>query len=303
MTTEHKSPPIISPLAILTMVIVILSTGLILSDTTTRVWWQVLTLGVVEGITEFLPISSTAHLLIVSHMLGFEHSMGGTFEIVIQLGAVAAVVLYYARDLMSQVQALPTQRSTQRFWLGILLAFLPAALIGFFLRGWIKAVLFDSPILIASTLIIGGIALIAIERLMQQSNSIQQLDRVTPRHAFGIGMAQVFALVPGVSRSAASIMGGLVVGLDRPTATAFSFYLAIPTLGAATLVDLLSSFDQMTMNEIGYLVVGTLVSFLIAWLSIRWLLQYVAQHSFWAFGSYRVVAGILLLVLVGIGRF
>ena len=144
--------------------------------------------------------------------------------------------------------------------------------------------------------------MIAVDRFVQRRDSVDRLTDVTPRQAFGIGLAQVFALVPGVSRSAASIFGGLASGLDRRTATAFSFYLAIPTLGAATVVDLVSSFDQFTRDELGYLAVGTLTAFLVAWVSIGWLLRYVAQHSFRAFGIYRVLAGVLVLLLIGLGR-
>lgn len=265
-------------------------------------WGNVLVLGVVEGITEFLPISSTGHLLIVAKLLHFENSIGGTFEIFIQLGAILAVVVFYACDLLSQVRAFPTSSTTRRFWFSVLLAFIPAAVIGFAFRGWIKTELFVSMPVIAWALIIGGVVLIAIERLPRRTANVHDVENVSFAQALGIGIAQVLALIPGVSRSGASIVGGLLGGLDRPTATAFSFYLAIPTLGAATVVDLLSSLDELVPDDIGRLVVGTLVSFVVAWASIGWLLRYVAHHSFVAFGIYRILAGLLILVLVVTGQ-
>jgi len=253
-------------------------------------------------LTEFLPISSTAHLLIVSDLLGFQNNIGGTFEIFIQIGAIFAVVAYYANDLLAQARALTTSATTRRFWLAILLAFLPAAVVGIALRSWIKQVLFASPSVIAWALILGGIVLIVIERLPKPAVRAQNVEQVSFGQALGIGVAQVLALVPGVSRSGASMVGGILGGLDRRTATAFSFYLAIPTLGAATLFDLLRSLDQISGSDIGRLLLGAVVAGVVAWISIGWLLRYVAGHSFVAFGIYRIVAGALILVLVAVGR-
>jgi len=265
-------------------------------------WGIVVILGIVEGLTEFLPISSTAHLLIVSDLLGFQNNIGGTFEIFIQIGAIFAVVAYYANDLLAQARALTTSATTRRFWLAILLAFLPAAVVGIALRSWIKQVLFASPSVIAWALILGGIVLIVIERLPKPAVRAQNVEQVSFGQALGIGVAQVLALVPGVSRSGASMVGGILGGLDRRTATAFSFYLAIPTLGAATLFDLLRSLDQISGSDIGRLLLGAVVAGVVAWISIGWLLRYVAGHSFVAFGIYRIVAGALILVLVAVGR-
>jgi undecaprenyl-diphosphatase len=282
--------------------VLVLALGLSVSQGEAQIWWQVVALGVIEGVTEFLPISSTAHLLIAGDLLGFEHSMGGTFEIFIQLGAVLAVVVYYARDLLSQLRAIPRDRNVQQLWLGVLVAMLPALTLGLLLRTWIKQVLFESPALIASTLIIGGAALIIVERLLKRAPATHALEQVRPRQALAVGFAQVLALVPGVSRSASSIVGGMLSGMDRRTATAFSFYLSIPTLGGATLVDLLQSLDLLAPGDLGYLLVGTLVAFVVAWLSIGWLLRYVASHTFTAFGVYRIAAGLALLALIAAGR-
>lgn len=280
---------------------ILLLIGLALTVPTQSDWWKVVILGIVEGLTEFLPISSTGHLLIVSKLIRFENSIGGTFEIFIQLGAILAVVGFYLRDLLQQAQAIRTDAGVQRFWLAILVAFLPAAVVGLILHDWIKQVLFDAPPVIAASLIIGGILFILIERMPRRPPVIYS-EQATPLvRALMIGVAQVMALVPGVSRSGASIIGGMVAGLDRRAATAFSFYLAIPTLGAATVVDLLGSLDLLTAGDIGRLFLGTVVSMIVAWLSIGWLLHYVANNSFVAFGIYRIGAGIVILALVAIG--
>lgn len=263
-------------------------------------WWQVIELGVVEGITEFLPISSTAHLLITSRLLHFEHSLGGTFEIFIQLGAVIAVVSFYMRDLLAQAQALPHSAQTRRFWFHIGIAFVPAAAVGFLLHDWIKQVLF-SPLVIAWALIIGGIVLMVVENIPLRAATVQEPQQITLFQALGVGVAQVCALIPGTSRAAASIVGGMLAGLDRKTATAFSFYLAIPTLGIATIYDLLKSLDQLGTGDMWRLLLGMVVSLVIAWLSIGWLLRYVATNSFFSFGVYRILAGGAILALIAAG--
>jgi undecaprenyl-diphosphatase len=272
-------------------------------------WWQVVVLGIVEGLTEFLPISSTAHLLITADLLRFENSLGGTFEIFIQLGAVLAVLGFYARDLLAQArsvigrgEAAAGARAARRFWLGVLIAFLPAALVGITLRDWIKSFLFESPTIIAWALIIGGVVFIVVERLPRRQVTAAELTAISLPQALGIGIAQVLALVPGVSRSGASIIGGMLGGLDRTTATAFSFYLAIPTLGAATVVDLAGSLDQITAGDLGRLLLGMVVSMVVAWASIGWLLRYVSRNSFVPFGIYRIAAGIVILFLVAMGQ-
>lgn len=255
--------------------------------------WRVIVLGIVEGITEFLPISSTGHLIVFSDFLNFAGSVGGTFEIFIQLGAVLAVVWYYRRDLLGQVRSVPSDRSVQRFWLNLAIAFVPAALIGFFLHDWIKENLFSSSI-VASAMIVGGIILLLVERHDHTGGTVA-LYEVSPRQALGIGLAQVLSLIPGASRSATSIIGGLLVGLDRPTATGFSFYLAIPTLGLATIYELATSLDQITPGDWFNLLVGTIVSFAVSLLVISWLLRYIARHDFKPFGVYRIVAGLFVL--------
>ncbi|MEO7909733.1 MAG: undecaprenyl-diphosphate phosphatase [Roseiflexaceae bacterium] len=303
---DNATPTLVPPLANRSRYIIPFLVGcavmLILLLTLAPSWGIVVILGIVEVLTEFLPISSTAHLLIVGDLLGFQNNIGGTFEIFIQLGAILAVVAYYASDLRAQARSLTTSAATRHFWLALLLAFLPAAGVGFVLRGWIKQVLFASPSVIAWALILGGVALIVIERLPKPAITAQDVEQVSFGQALGIGVAQTLALVPGVSRSGASMVGGILGGLDRRTATAFSFYLSIPTLGAATLVDLFGSLNQISGSDIGRLLLGAVVSGVVAWISIGWLLRYVAGHSFVAFGIYRIVAGALILALVAVGR-
>lgn len=304
--TSSTAPPIArrspAPLLLLAGALIALGLGLSLSSGSAHTWWQVVTLGVVEGLTEFLPISSTAHLLLASDLMGFENSIGGTFEIFIQLGAILAVVGYFSRDLLAQLREAPHNPAVQRFWLAILIAFFPAAGVGLLLRDFIKRVLFESPTVIALSLIVGGIVLIAVERLPRPAPKTLDLERIAFGQALGIGVAQILALIPGVSRSGASIVGGMLAGLDRRTATVFSFYLAIPTLGAATVVDLLGSLNQMTGDDLARLLVGMLVSLVVAWLSIAWLLRYVSNHSFVPFGIYRIFAGLVVLAMVAFGR-
>jgi undecaprenyl-diphosphatase len=269
-----------------------------------NIWLQVIILGVVEGITEFLPISSTGHLIITARLLDFSNDIGGTFEIFIQLGAVLAVVFFYAKDLLDQARGIICPGSKQsgwneprRLWLHILIAFLPAAVVGLALHHWIKEVLFR-PSVIAITLILGGLIFLMVERWRKRPSTTQNIMHISWRQALGIGAAQTLALIPGVSRSGASIIGGMLAGLDRPTATAFSFYLAIPTLGGATVVDLLSSLSQVTPADIYRLLIGTIVSFFVAWLSIGWLLRYVSQKTFIPFGFYRILAGLAVGALI-----
>ncbi|GGO33320.1 undecaprenyl-diphosphate phosphatase [Deinococcus humi] len=249
-------------------------------------------LGLVEGITEFLPVSSTGHLIVAADLLKFRDS-GGTFEIVIQLGAVLAVIAYYWRDLLTQARALSVDRDVRQLWLGVALAFLPAAVLGFLFSSLITRYLF-SPVVVAISLIVGGMVLWVIEGRPVAATT-HGLTQVSPRQALLVGCAQCLALVPGVSRSASSIIGGLLTGLDRPTATAFSFYLSIPTLGAATLYALVKGRGVLGTAQLGPLTVGLAVSFITALLAVGWLLRYVSRHTFRGFAVYRVVVGLAIL--------
>lgn len=263
-------------------------------------WIKVIILGIVEGITEFLPISSTGHLIVTAALLNFQNSLNGTFEIFIQLGAVVAVIIFYWRDLFQQIRSAPTSRQTQRFWLNIVIACVPAALIGFLLRDWVKAVLFN-PAVVASSLIIGGFLFLLVERRPQPETTTQDTLQITLRQALVIGIAQTIAFIPGVSRSGASILGGMQAGLSRQAATQFSFYLAIPTLGGATLVELADALSTISGEQTAALLLGAVVSAAVAWLSIAWLLRYVASNTFVAFGYYRILAGVIILLAAAAG--
>lgn len=264
-------------------------------------------LGIVEGLTEFLPISSTGHLLVASAFLSFPtaalqvpdpKAFRDTFTIFIQIGAVLAVLAFYRRNLLLHVSCIASNRAVQRFWLGITLAFLPTAVIGFLLRNVIKEVLF-TPLVVGMALVVGGIIFLLVER-HPRTPHVAKLEAITLREALLIGIAQVVALIPGVSRSGASIVGSLLIGLDRPTATAFSFYLAIPTLGFATLFDLLLALREgaVMSKHLPLFGVGAVVSFVVAWLSMAWLLRYVAHNSFQIFGYYRIIVGAVIIALV-----
>jgi undecaprenyl-diphosphatase len=272
---------------------------------------KVIILGIVEGVTEFLPISSTGHLIAAIALLQpfaelfpndpvALNAYRDTFGIFIQLGAVVAIFAYYWREIWQQVRTVGTDAEVRRFWIALVIAFIPAALVGLALRGFIKDVLF-SPLTVAISLIVGGVLLIVMERVFGKNGG--QIQPVSYGQAGVVGVVQVLSLIPGVSRSAASIFGGMASGMNRETATRFSFYLAIPTLGLATVVDLLLSLDEISTGGSSgmlYLLIGAVVSGIVAWLAVRWLLRYIARHSFTAFGYYRIAAGIVLLALIAL---
>ena len=265
---------------------------------------KVIILGIVQGVTEFLPISSTGHLIVTSEALRFRNSIDGTFEIFIQLGSVLAVVLFYRGELLRQVRTVTKDKSVQRLWLAIVIAAIPAAAIGFLARDFVKSVLYSSTV-IGVSLVVGGIVFIILERRLKAQPGTEapqiKLEAITLRQALAVGLVQVLALVPGVSRSGSSIFGGLLCGLNRPTATAFSFFLSIPVLGGATVADLLLSLDRIAPDQIPMLLLGALVSMVVSLIAIGWLLRYVARNTFTAFGVYRILAGALILALVAVG--
>ncbi len=250
-------------------------------------------LGIVEGLSEFLPISSTGHLIIAGDLLGFTGERAKTFEIFIQLGAVLGVVWFYRRKLLGIVAGL-NQPSMQRFALNILIAFMPAAVAGLLFHKTIKEHLFN-PVSVAAALIIGGIVILLIERVPRQPH-VTSLEDLRPMDAFKVGIAQMLALFPGVSRSGATIMGGLLTGLSRTTATEFSFFLAMPTMFAATLYELYKSRELLQAEDSLIFAVGFVSAFLTALLVVKLFLAYVGRHDFTVFAYYRIVFGALVLV-------
>ena len=254
-------------------------------------------MGVVEGLTEFLPISSTGHLILAGALLGFDDDKAKVFDIAIQTGAIFAVILVYWQKIRDTVLALPSDRQAQRFTLNVLIAFVPAVILGLLFGKAIKAHLF-TPVVVASTFIIGGFIILWAERRQQRNPTlarIHEVEQMTPLDALKVGLAQCLAMVPGTSRSGATIIGGMLFGLSRKAATDFSFYLAIPTLMGAGAYSLYKERALLSLADVPLFAVGLVVSFLSAWLCIRWLLRYIATHSFAGFAYYRIVFGIVVL--------
>ena len=249
-------------------------------------------LGLVEGITEFIPVSSTGHLIVVTEWLGQVDERAKTFDIFIQLGAILSIVWLYRARLIHAASAVRREPASRRFFLNLAIAFLPAGAIGFLIHGWIKERLFNTPV-VAAALVVGGIAILLIERWMPATRYPQVTD-VPHTTAFGIGVAQVLALIPGTSRSGATIMGGYALGLSRTAATEFSFFLAIPTMFAATLYDLMKSAAALSVADVPFFAVGFVVSFISALIVVKAFLAYVSHHSFAAFAWYRIGFGAAL---------
>ena len=249
-------------------------------------------LGIVEGLTEFLPVSSTGHLIIVGDLINFNGENAKVFEIVIQLGAILGVAWDYRTRLTRTFTHLH-DKTEQRFVLNLFVAFLPAAILGFFLHRYIKLYLFNS-FTVALALIVGGIVILIIERLPLKVHT-QSIDTIDTRAAFKIGLAQTFSLFPGVSRAGATIMGGLLAGLSRTAATEFSFFLAMPMMLAATAFELFGNLHHLHAEDLWTLLVGFVVSFFTAMVVVRLFLRYVSHHDFTVFAWYRIVFGLIVL--------
>jgi undecaprenyl-diphosphatase len=260
-------------------------------------------MGIVEGLTEFLPISSTGHLILAGALLDMTDDKAKVFDIAIQTGAIFAVILVYWQKIKGTVLALPREPSAQRLALNVLVAFLPAVLLGLLFGKAIKANLFN-PVVVASSFILGGLVILWAEK-RQQNNSavarVQDADNMTLMDALKVGLAQCFAMIPGTSRSGATIIGGMLFGMSRKAATDFSFYLAIPTLIGAGAYSLYKERALLSLADVPMFAVGLVFSFLSAWLCIRWLLRYIATHSFVIFAWYRIVFGLLVLLTAQMG--
>jgi len=254
-------------------------------------------MGLVEGLTEFLPISSTGHLILAGALLGFDDEKAKVFDIAIQTGAIFAVILVYWQKIRDTVVALPTQVQARRFALNVLIAFIPAVVLGLLFGKAIKAHLF-TPVVVASTFILGGFIILWAER-RQVSNPavtrVHDVDAMTVMDALKVGLVQCFAMIPGTSRSGATIIGGMLLGLSRKAATDFSFYLAIPTLIGAGAYSLYKERALLSAADVPLFAVGLVVSFISAWLCIRWLLRFISTHSFNGFAYYRIVFGLVVL--------
>lgn len=260
---------------------------------------QALILGIVEGLTEFLPISSTGHLILAGDLLNFNDERGKLFEIVIQSGAILAVVWEYRARFGKVLAGLPGDPAARRFVVNLAIAFLPLAILGLLFGKAIKATLF-APIPVAIAFIAGAFVILWAEK-RQHVVSIHCVDEIGPMDALKLGLAQACALIPGTSRSGATIIGGLFFGLSRQAATEFSFFLAVPTLGAATLYQLWKERHLLVWNDVGLWVVGFVASFVSAFLCVRWLLRYISSHDFTLFAWYRIAFGIVVILTWQLG--
>ena len=258
---------------------------------------QALILGVVEGLTEFLPVSSTGHLILAGALLDFNDARGKLFEIVIQSGAILAVCWEYRVRLGSVLRGLPTEKNAQRFALNVAIAFTPLAVLGLLFGSFIKTNLFN-PVVVATTFILGGFIILWAERRAKSIGAprIVDVDELQPLDALKLGLAQALALIPGTSRSGATIIGGMLFGLSRKAATEFSFFLAIPTILIASAYQLYKERHLLAFDDIGMWVVGFVSAFVSAFVCVRWLLRYISTHDFTIFAWYRIAFGIIVLV-------
>ena len=259
-------------------------------------WLAAIILGLVEGLTEFIPVSSTGHLLLAKAMLGLTDPSWDTFIVMIQLGAILAVVALYFTRLWKVLIGLPTDPSARRFARAVLVAFLPAAFVGLALHDFIKQVLFN-PTVVCVSLIIGGFLLIALERWAPKPRLHDSMT-FSLKTAFGVGLFQCLAVIPGVSRSGATIAGGLVLGLDKRAAAEFSFFLAIPTMVAASTWDIIQSGAAIDWDFGGIIAIGFVVSFVSGWVVVKAMVDFVARHGFTPFAWWRIVVGVIGLGLI-----
>jgi undecaprenyl-diphosphatase len=260
-------------------------------------------MGVVEGLTEFLPISSTGHLILAGALLGFDDEKAKVFDIAIQTGAIFAVILVYWQKIRSTLVALPTEKKAQQFALNVLIAFIPAVVLGLLFGKAIKAHLF-TPVVVATTFIIGGFIILWAEKLQKNSTTyvrISDVEDMSAMDAVKVGLVQCLAMIPGTSRSGATIIGGMLLGLSRKAATDFSFFLAMPTLIGAGAYSLYKERAVLSMADVPMFSVGLIFSFISAWICVRWLLRYISSHSFVPFAYYRIAFGILVLLTAWTG--
>ncbi|MFM0225651.1 undecaprenyl-diphosphate phosphatase [Paraburkholderia dipogonis] len=261
---------------------------------------KALILGVVEGLTEFLPVSSTGHLIVAGSLLNFTDEHAKTFDVVIQLGAILAVCWEFRRRIGSVVSGLPSRPDARRFTLNVIIATIPAIVLGLLFEKSIKAALF-SPVPVAFALVAGGVVILWAEARQRARGEpaarVQSVDDLSALDALKVGLAQCFALIPGMSRSGSTIIGGMLFGLDRRVATEFSFFLAIPIIFGATAYELYKDWHVLSVDAFGTFAVGFVAAFVSAFACVRWLLRYIAAHDFTAFAWYRIGFGLLILLV------
>ena len=261
---------------------------------------KALILGVVEGLTEFLPVSSTGHLIVVGSLLDFNDDYAKTFDVVIQLGAILAVCWEYRRRIGSVLTGLPSRPDARRFALNVVIATIPAVVLGLLFEKTIKAALF-SPLPVAYALVAGGLVILWAEVRQRARGAVpprvQSVDDLSPLDALKVGLAQCFALIPGMSRSGSTIIGGMLFGLERRVATEFSFFLAMPIIFGATTFELVRGWRLLSADALGVFTLGFVAAFVSAFACVRWLLRYIAAHDFTVFAWYRIAFGLLILLL------
>ena len=260
----------------------------------TPLLFKALILGIIEGLTEFLPISSTGHLIIVGDLLGYNDESSKVFKIVIQLGAILAVCWDYRARLTQMVLGLPRDSAQQKFAAMLFIGFLPAAILGVMFHSTIKAVLFN-PLTVATALIVGGLIILYVEKRAYHPR-INSVDDMRWPDALKVGFAQAIAMIPGTSRSGATIMGGVIFGLSRKTATEFSFFLAIPTMFAATIYDLYKNWALLRVEDIPVFAVGFVAAFIAAMWAVKSFIRFISNHTFVVFAWYRIVFGVIVLL-------
>lgn len=255
-------------------------------------------LGIIEGLTEFIPVSSTGHLILLVDLLGFEGPPGKVFEIAIQLGAILAVCVVYWQRLFDTLIGLGRDETANRFTVNVLLGVVPALVIGFFAHGFIKGVLFN-PWVVSVALVVGGIAILLIERFVGRGE-VRGVDDFTFGLSLRIGLLQCLAMIPGVSRSGATIMGARLLGVQRAAAAEYSFFLAVPTMVAATSYDLYKNWSGLTLDGLGLIAVGLVVSFICAALVVRGVIAFINRYGFVPFAIYRIAIGLVMLAVLGL---
>lgn len=257
-------------------------------------------LGVLEGLTEFIPVSSTGHLLLVGHFLGFE-SAGNTYEVVIQIGAVLALVVLFFNRLWGAVATAPSDPASRRFILSIIIAAIPAVVLGVLMHDWIKNVLFETPMLIAVMLVVGGVILLFVDRLKLREEHDDAM-RLSLKTALGIGLFQCLSLIPGTSRSGSTIVGALLLGVSKRAAAEFSFFLSIPMMFGVFGYDLYKNRDILDFSALTEIGLGLFFAFVTALIVVKWVLGYVSSHGYALFGWWRIVVGLAAIVALSLGH-
>ena len=261
--------------------------------------WHAVLLGLIEGLTEYIPVSSTGHLLLTEWMLGVT-SKGRTFEVLIQLGAILALLSVYSAKLWKIASSLRDDARTRRFVVGVLIAFLPAAFVGVLLHPFIKGVLFETPLIICLSLVIGGVILLAVDRMDFAPRYTDIMD-IPPATALKIGLCQCLALIPGVSRSGSTIVGALFLGTDKRTGAEFSFFLAMPTMAGAFAYDLYKNIDKLSMDDATLIALGFISAFVSGLIVVRYILDFISRRGLSFFGWWRILVGGLGLIVIALG--